>query len=67
MVADSWSPPVNGSPFYIWEEKLRWMKKELKSWAKFIPSPNANKIQARLALEIHQAGMEENDVTSADI
>ena len=23
IVADSWSPPVTGSPFFVWEEKLR--------------------------------------------
>ena len=43
IVADSWSPLVTGSPFYVWEEKLRRLKKELKSWAKLIPSPNYKK------------------------
>ena len=67
LVADTWSPPVNGSSFYVWEEKLRRLKKKLRSWVKLLPSPNDNKIQAGLALEIHQAGMEENEVTSANI
>ena len=53
IVADSWSPPVTGSPFFIWEEKLRRLKKALNTWAKSIPSPNYKKSQAALTLEIH--------------
>ena len=67
LVADTWFPPVTRSPFYVWEEKLRRLKKELRAWVKLLPSPNYNKTQAGLALEIHQAGMEENNVTNADI
>ena len=44
IFVDSWSLPVTGSPFYVWEEKLRRLKKELKSWAKAIPSPSDQKI-----------------------
>ena len=43
------------------------MKKELKSWAKLIPSPNYKKIQAAIALESHQAGMEEKTANNSDI
>lgn len=39
MVKDSWKLPVKGSPFFIWEEKLRRLKVVLKSWAKYLPSP----------------------------
>ena len=67
IVAESWSHPVTGSPFYVWEEKLRRLKKALKSWAKSIPNPNYNKSQAALALEIHWDGMEENTVDYVDI
>ena len=31
IVVDTWSPPVTGSPFFIWEEKLRRLKKVLKN------------------------------------
>ena len=31
IVADSWAPLVIGSPFFIWEEKLRQLKKILKN------------------------------------
>ena len=53
IVAESWSPPVTGSPFYVWEEKLRRLKKILKSWAKAIPSPPNKKTHAALELESH--------------
>ena len=43
------------------------MKKELRSWVKLLPSPNYNKIQVGLTLEIHQARMEEKEVTNVDI
>ena len=43
------------------------MKKKLRSWVKLLPSITDKKIQAGLALELHQADMENNDVTSADI
>ena len=67
IVADAWSPPVTGSPFYVWEEKLRRLKKVLKGWAKSIPSPNLKKVQAALALETHQASMEDKIVVNSDI
>ena len=53
IVVDSWFPPVTGSPFFVWEEKLRRLKKALKSWAKSIPSPIYKKTQGALALETH--------------
>ena len=31
IVADTWSPPVTGSPFFVWEEKPRRLKKVLKT------------------------------------
>ena len=46
IVADTWSHLVTRSPFYVWEEKLRRMKKILKSWAKAILSPSDQKIHA---------------------
>ena len=48
-------------------EKLRRLKKALKSWAKSIPTPNYNKTQAALALENHQADMEDRNVNHDDI
>ena len=57
IVVESWSPPVTGSPFFVWEEKLRRLNKVLKNCAKLIPTPTYNKSQAALALEIHQASI----------
>ena len=48
IVVDSWSLPLTRSPFYVWEEKLRRLKKELKSWAKAIPSPTNKKSHVAL-------------------
>jgi hypothetical protein len=39
LVHHSWKDPVTGSPFYVWEEKLRRLKTNLKSWAKNLVSP----------------------------
>ena len=67
IVVKSWSLLVTGSPFYVWEEKLRRLKKNLKSWAKAIPSPSDKKSHAALELESHQAAMEDNIVDNIDI
>ena len=67
IVADTWSLPVTGSPSYIWEEKLRRLKRALKSWAKSIPSPTLKKSLAVHALEEHQTSMEEKIVAQKDI
>ena len=39
IVVDAWKAPVTGSPFFIWEEKLRRLKISLKYWAKTLNSP----------------------------
>ena len=67
IVVDSWSSLVTGSLFFVWEEKLRRLKKALKTWAKSIPSPNYKKTQAVLALEIHEADVEDRTVDYIDI
>ena len=67
LVAGSWIYPVTGSPFFVWEEKLRRLKKILKIWAKSLPKPNESKIHAAQALGAHQAEMEDKLVTIIDI
>ena len=67
LVAATWAKPVTGSPFFVWEEKLRRLKKTLKRWAKSLPNPNTVKLQAAHELETHQAAMEEKEVTLIDI
>jgi exonuclease III len=39
LVAKIWNGTVKGSPFFVWEEKLRRLKRVLKSWAKTLPNP----------------------------
>jgi len=39
LVARIWNGTVIGSPFFVWEEKLRRLIKSLKSWAKTLSSP----------------------------
>ena len=34
IVVDTWSAPVMGSPFFVWEEKLRRVKEVIKTWGK---------------------------------
>ena len=67
IVTESCSPPVTGYPFFVWEEKVRQLKKDIKSWAKSIPSPNYTKTQVALALEIHQASMEDRTMDHINI
>jgi hypothetical protein len=53
-----------GSPFFVWEEKLRRVKLALKSWAKTIPSPAEKIKRVQADLEIHQDYMEEAEILS---
>ena len=43
IVSNSWKDPIYGSPFYVWEGKLRRLKADLKSWAKGLGSPMAER------------------------
>jgi exonuclease III len=62
-VKDCWNKPVNGSPFYRWEEKLRRVKGVLKSWAKTLPNPATERKSIKAALVSHQACMENASIT----
>ena len=46
LVAKIWNGPVSGSPFYVWEEKLRRLKRALKEWAKSLPNPISKRLEA---------------------
>ena len=43
VVSTAWNRQIHGSPFYVWEEKLRDLKKELKNWAKSLITPTSKK------------------------
>jgi hypothetical protein len=63
-VEEIWKMPVTGSPFFVWEEKLRRVKSALKRWAKTIPSPVDERKQIQTDLETHQDNIEEAEISS---
>eukprot|EP00253_Pinus_taeda_P015541 PITA_15541 len=63
LVQDCWILPVKGSPFFIWEEKLRRLKAVLKTWAKSLPSPAKERKQAQDNLAHHHAQSEDAKIT----
>ena len=67
LVASSWDVPVSGSPFFVWEEKLRRLKKYLKLWAKSLPSLSAARMEAQVNLENHQLSLEEFPLDLVDL
>jgi ribonuclease HI/exonuclease III len=67
LVLESWKKSVSGSPFFIWEEKLRRLKVDLKKWAKNLPSPLLERKKAHRSLENHQLHMESAPVTPAKL
>ena len=68
IVAAAWKTNVRGFSFYVWEEKLRTVKKSLKDWAKFHKSPKKQRMEAKKALEDHHLRNEGSlDQASMDI
>jgi ribonuclease HI/exonuclease III len=63
IVQRSWIHPVSGSPFFVWEEKLRNLKWNLKFWAKNLDTPMMEKGKIQAKLERHQADLEVNQIT----
>lgn len=63
LVKECWSQSIKGSPFYIWEEKLRRVKRALKHWAKNLPKPDIERKNIKAALVNHQFHMEDTSVT----
>ena len=59
----SWFEPIQGSPFFVWEGKLRRLKADLKAWAKGLGSPSDDRKRSQQALEQHQLTMEESPIT----
>ena len=51
MVLQVWNELVSGSPFFVWEEKLRRLKKALKFWAVAMKSPPRKRLEAQQVLE----------------
>ena len=66
MVSDAWKRPVHGSPFYVWEEKMRGLKRRLKEWARTLKTPSSKRKEALDSLAAHQLTLE-NFVVSQDL
>jgi hypothetical protein len=67
IVSSMWTSKVNGSAFYVWEEKLRRLKAALKSWAKRKPDPATWRKEAQRRLESHQLDLEKREITQQDL
>eukprot|EP00253_Pinus_taeda_P022364 PITA_22364 len=63
VVSESWNKPVLGSPFFVWEEKIRILKRNLKEWAKNLKSPTAKRKETLNRLVVHQLDMEQSPVS----
>eukprot|EP00253_Pinus_taeda_P006444 PITA_06444 len=55
--------PVKVAPFFIWEEKLRRVKRALKSWAKTLPNLANERKNLQCILENHHLQAETTDIT----
>eukprot|EP00253_Pinus_taeda_P004055 PITA_04055 len=63
LVKDIWRQPVKGSPFSVWEEKLRRVKRDLQSWVKTLPNPANERKILQHSLESHHLQSETIDIT----
>eukprot|EP00253_Pinus_taeda_P036633 PITA_36633 len=63
VVSEAWNQQVQGSPFFVWEEKMRTLKRELKEWAKRLKTPTAKRKEMHDGLAGHQLTMENYDET----
>jgi exonuclease III len=66
-VSKVWTSKIKGSAFYVWEEKLRRLKAELKGWAKKQVDPITLRLEAQRQLENHQLALENKEITQQDI
>jgi len=63
VVSTTWNRQIQCLTFFIWEEKLRGLKKYLKEWAKSFNSPTSKRKYAQEALELHQSIVEDIEIT----
>jgi hypothetical protein len=66
-VSKVWTTKINGSAFYVLEEKMRRLKAELKDWAKNQINPTTLRQEAQRQLDNHQLALESKDITHQDI
>ena len=64
IVSQSWSRLVIGSPNFVWEQKLKFIKLSLKEWVKqTLKYPSSDRIEALKNLEVIQMEMDETGIT----
>lgn len=63
VVSKACNCQVQGSPFFLCEEKMRRLKRELKEWAKRLKTPTSKRKEMHDSLVGHQLTMEKHDVT----
>eukprot|EP00253_Pinus_taeda_P031529 PITA_31529 len=62
LVKYSWKQPINGSAFFVWEEKLRRVKSAMKTWVKSLPNPAVERKKIQECLEIHHLKSENEEI-----
>ena len=66
IIFKEWSLPINGSPNYVWERKLKNTKLALKDWVKqSLKTPISDRKEALKKLEEIQLEIEEKEITFA--
>eukprot|EP00253_Pinus_taeda_P015209 PITA_15209 len=60
---NTWKQTVNGSAFFVWEEKLRRVKAALKTWAISLPNPAVERKKIQECLENHHLNAENEVIT----
>eukprot|EP00253_Pinus_taeda_P008795 PITA_08795 len=65
VVSEVWNQHVQGSPFYVWEEKLRALKRRLKEWVKTLKTPATKRKESLDSLAALQSSMEDSAVTQS--
>ena len=63
-----WSLYVDGSPSFVWEQKLKATKYALKSWVKTpLHTPTTMKQEHVVKLTIIELGMEDGEITKTQL
>lgn len=65
VVSEVWNRKIQGSPFFVWEEKLRALKRRLKEWAKALKTPAAKRKESIENLAALQSSMEDSVITQS--
>lgn len=65
VVSEAWNRPVHGSPSFVWEEKIKGLKRSLKEWAKRLKTPSAKRKESLNSLVAHQLAMEHSPITQS--